>query len=93
MRSESVIGFKTGQITVSSSAKTGFPDGTPKPLVSIGIKALLANTGIIYIGQSDVSSSSFPLDPGESIDVELLEPAHIYFLAATNGDKIAYIIR
>ena len=63
------------------------------------VKALVGNTGNIYLGDRAVSASTgFELAPGESLKVEYLpekksgEFLEIWADCATSGDDICYII-
>lgn len=63
------------------------------------VKALVGNTGNIYVGKKGLSTSTgFELAPGESLKVEYLpdrmpgEFLEIYAVAATAGDDVCYII-
>lgn len=66
---------------------------TTKMLKSgVTIKALGANTGIIYVGLNPVTSSTgFPLLAGESIFIEIHNPTLIYIDASVNGEGVSYI--
>jgi len=63
------------------------------------IKALSGNSGNVYIGKRDVSSSlGFELCPGESIKIEYMpdkmpgEFLDIYATSATSGDDVCFIL-
>lgn len=57
------------------------------------IKALAGNTGIVYIGDSTVTSSNgYELSAGEEIFLPIANTAAIYVDAATNGDGVCYFI-
>jgi hypothetical protein len=63
------------------------------------IKALVGNTGNVYIGKINVSSSiGFELAPGESLKIEYMpdkmagEFIDIYATSATSGDDICFIL-
>lgn len=56
------------------------------------VQALATNTGVIYVGGSNVDSThGVTLQPGESITLEVegdhLNLSSVYIDAATNGDK------
>lgn len=75
--------------------------GTAEPLatggcsVNLMIKALVTNTGLVFVGNdgADVTSATGQeLDAGESLvlrNVARLE--HIYLDAAVNGDGVSYL--
>jgi hypothetical protein len=81
--------------------------GTAEPLVAstkyvwkVKIKALAANAGVVYLGDSSVSSADgYELAAGEEIDIleltkrpeEIFDLAEVYVDAANNGDAVAVI--
>ena len=81
-----------GQKTVSS-AGTAEALGASTSLESgIKIKALADNTGTIYVGDSDVDSSSgFELAAGEEVFIEIDDLAKVYVDASSSGDGVSYI--
>ena len=63
------------------------------------IKALVGNTGNVYLGKKDVTSSNgFELAPGESMKIEYLpdkettEYLDLYCVPATAGDDVCFMI-
>lgn len=68
-------------LTTSKSLKSG-----------VMIKALAANTGIIYVGLNPVTSSTgFELSAGESVFLEIHNSSLIYIDASVNGEGVSYI--
>lgn len=70
---------------------------SPDRVRRITFKALAGNTGDVYVGGSDVSSSvGFTLAPGESIPLDFdpqTEPLSSFYVdAANNNDKVSWII-
>lgn len=59
------------------------------------LKAHPANVGTVWLGNDgndDVSSSSgFPLDPGEGVEVFARTLAALYFEADNSGDKVCWV--
>lgn len=83
--------FKAGVVTVSSSTPTAINPGF-KPKVGIQIKGKTGNSGIVYIGGSDVNTTDgYPLSAGESIFLPFDQNDILFALAATNNDKIHYL--
>ena len=91
---------------VKSGQKTVAAAGTAEALSSTGIwarnlylSAPAANTGAIYIGDSDVDSiTGFAMAPGSSVALSDLLGQDIavylddlYVDAATNGDKVTFL--
>ena len=66
----------------------------PKGFKSVLIRAKVANTGKIYVGGSDVASSTNGgLDPGDSIifsSKRLMLGAEFYVDSAENGEGVDY---
>ncbi len=93
MRIEPVPVITFGQVTVSSSVITSMPAAAPLPTMQLFLKALVGNVGIIYVGDTDVSSSvGYPLEAGQEIILNINSYAHLRFLAASNGDKVGFIV-
>lgn len=66
---------------------------------AVVIKALIGNSGNIYIGKKDVTSSNgHELSPGEPFKVEYLpdklagEYIDLYGIPATANDKVSYML-
>ena len=60
----------------------------------VHLKAPLSNTATIYVGSSILSSSvtsGFPLEPGESIYIEIDNLNKIYAVSSSGSQKINYI--
>lgn len=59
------------------------------------LKAHPSNAGTVWLGNdgnNDVDSSSgFPLDPGEGVEVFARTLAALYFDAASSGDKVCWV--
>ena len=65
----------------------------------IRFKALAANSGLTYVGVSDVSASlGYELSAGNTVDLNFGEfggsvPANVFYAdAATNGDKVSWVM-
>lgn len=71
----------------------------PSQAASFGVtvKAGSANTGIVYVGKSDVTAGTtdatdgFPLDAGESITLPLNNANLIYVIGSANNQKVYWI--
>ena len=66
---------------------------------AVVIKALIANSGNVYVGKKDVTSSvGFELSAGGSLKIEYLpekmvgEYLDIYATSATSGDDVCFIL-
>lgn len=61
-------------------------------LSGVTVKALAANTGVIYVGNSSVASTNgFQLAAGESVFLEIADLATVYLDAAVNGEGVTYL--
>lgn len=70
---------------------------TPEKLttVSQGIVGLLvrankANTAVVRIGPSNLAGASYPLEPGESVQFDVIDPSRVW-LYGTAKDKVSYL--
>ncbi len=61
------------------------------------VKAAAANTGIIYVGNSDVTAGSaaatdgFPLSAGDSVEVETDNPNLIFVIASVDAEDVFWL--
>jgi len=61
------------------------------------IRADPANTGIVYIGQSDVTANSaaatdgLPLEAGDAVMIEVNQVNLVYAIASAAGQKVFWI--
>ena len=88
----------TGQVDLTATTKT-YQVVTLRGGQAVIIKALVGNTGNVYLGKKDVDSSNgFELAPGESLkieympDKEVTEYLDLYCIPATAGDDVCFII-
>jgi len=64
---------------------------------SILIKADAGNTGIVYVGQSDVTAGDtaatdgIPLAAGEALELEVSDISNIYVIASVTAQKVYWI--
>lgn len=102
--SAGTVSAKISEIIKPTKLYSGFKDlsstasvivTTSSPLKSgVHIKAPLSNTSTIYIGNSSLATSStsgFPLDPGESLFLEIDNLNKVFALANVTLQKINYI--
>ncbi len=81
-----------GKKTVTT-AGTAVELGSTSELVNgVNVKALLANTDKIYVGDSEVSSSNgFELSAGDQVFVACTDLASIHIDAAVNGEGVSFL--
>ena len=86
---------RSGQITVTTAGTAVQGTATAKKALIL-IKALSTNTGLVYVGNDgagDVTSSNgYELEAGDQIAVDVANLSDLWFDAATDGDKFAWII-
>lgn len=84
----SIINGKTNVTT----AGTRIVLGGNIPIKSVTVKALLANMGIIYVGDGAVSSSNgFELAAGESVSMDVNNINLVNIDSSENGEGVCYI--
>jgi predicted amino acid racemase len=88
-----------GTTTVSTSGSEQQLSNTVNRVLWIKAKALAANSGISYLGVSDVSTTNgYELSAGNEIEINFRELggsvafSSIYVDAATNGDKVSWVV-
>ena len=63
----------------------------------VAVKADAANSGIVYIGNSDVTAGTtagtdgIPLSAGESVEMEVDNPNKLYAIASANDQKVYWM--
>lgn len=84
--------------TIYNNHKTVTTAGTAEALAastavkSVVIRALLSNTGVIYVGDSSVSSSNgIELQAGDAITIEIDDLAKVYLDASVSGEGVSYL--
>ena len=89
----------TGITTVSTSGTAVQISNTPNRVLKITVKALAANSGIVYFGESDVSTTNgWGLSAGNEFEENYRELggseafSSIYVDVATNGDKVCWLV-
>ena len=62
------------------------------------VKAALSNTGTVYIGPDAgvtagtlAATDGFPLDPGDSVFLEMTDPSLIYCIGSAANQKVFWI--
>ena len=54
----------------------------------VTLSAPVANTGVIYIGLTGVSASSYALGSGLSVPLELSDLSKVFVLASVGGESV-----
>ncbi len=102
-------GVDIGDVDVTSAVSSSFDHGSNQDIdttaeqitstsfackFGVTLKADITNTGIIYVGNSDVTASGtaatdgFPLSAGETLTLEVNNPNLLYAIASTTNQKI-----
>lgn len=62
------------------------------PVASVTIKALVTNTGVIYVGGPGVASGNgFQLAAGDSVSFDISNTNAIYIDSSVNGEGVAWL--
>lgn len=84
----------SGQITVTTAGTA--VRGTARPSNMVALKAHPDNTDVIWVGSDgagDVTSSNgFPLEPGETIIVQMGNLQDLWVDADVSGEKVCYLL-
>ncbi len=83
----------SGQTVVAAAGTRVQLTATSTPILSVTVKALSTNTGIIYVGGDDVSAAIGLelINPGESASVDVDNLTDVWIDAAVNGEGVSYI--
>jgi len=91
--------FDAGTTTISTAGTEQRISNTANRVRWIKIKALAANSGIAYVGVSDVTATNgYELSAGNEIEINFADVggtitfSTIYVDAATNGDKVCWAV-
>lgn len=70
---------------------SGKPGTDNPPISSIVVRALKGNVGTVYIGGKGVSAANgFPLEPGDSISMDIQGLGLLFGIAVNAKDKLAF---
>ena len=88
-----------GTTTVSTAGSEQQISNTANRVLWITAKALAANSGIAYIGVSDITATNgYELSAGNEVEINFRELggsvafSSIYVDVATNGDKVCWLV-
>ena len=88
-----------GTTTVSTAGTEQQISNTTNRVLWLKAKALAANSGITYLGVSDVTATNgYELSAGNEIEINFADTggsiifSTIYVDAATNGDKVCWAV-
>ena len=88
-----------GTTTVSTAGTEQRISNSPNRVLYLKAKALAANSGIAYIGVSDITATNgYELSAGNEIELNFGEfggsvPANIFYVdAGTNNDKVCWVM-
>ena len=88
-----------GTTTISTAGTEQQISNTPNRVLWIKAKALAANSGITYLGVSDVTATNgYELSAGNEIEIDFKATggtvafSSIYVDAASSGDKVCWVV-
>ena len=88
-----------GTTTVSTAGTEQHIHNTNRRVLWLKAKALAANSGIAYLGVSDITATNgYELSAGNEIEINFREvggsvlASTIYVDVATNGDKVCWAV-
>jgi len=82
----------SGRQTVAAAGTGVQLTTTSTPILGVIIKALITNTGDIYVGGAGVAAASgYPLAPGEFVGLDVDNLTDVWIDAAVNGEGVSYI--
>ena len=91
--------FDAGTTTISTAGTEQRISNTANRVLWLKAKALAANSGITYLGVSDVAATNgYELSAGNEIEIDFkaaggtIAFSTIYVDAATNGDKVCWAV-
>lgn len=80
-----------GKQTVTTSG-TRVQLASSTTTTTITVRALVGNTGIIYVGNSAVTASNgFQLSASESVSIDLDNLSKVWIDSSVNGEGVTYI--
>lgn len=86
--------FKTGRLTVTSGSASQMDSSGYTSTANVSVKALSTNTDFVYVGNTAGligSSFGFALDPGETVDINVINTNTIYAISNTGTQVITYL--
>lgn len=79
-------------VTVTTAGTRVQISGTSSTCKGITVKALAANTGTMYVGNSTVSATNgYPLTAAQAISFDISNLSTVYIDSSVNGEKVAYL--
>ena len=91
--------FDAGTTTVSTAGTEQQISNTPNRVLWLKAKALAANSGIAYLGVSDISATNgYELSAGNEIELNFADVggtiafSTVYVDAASSGDKVCWAV-
>jgi len=84
---------RSGQVTVTTAGTA--VQGTDTIASLVALKAHPDNTDAVWVGNDDAgdvtNANGFPLEPGETIILQVGNVNELWFDADVNGEKIAWL--
>ncbi|MHB1033226.1 MAG: hypothetical protein ACYC35_23935 [Pirellulales bacterium] len=95
---ETVHGFDHGRKSAIGTTAVPLVATSSRAAKGVQIKAAAANSGTVYVGQSDVTADAadatdgFPLAAGEALFLPVDDPSKVYLVASTAGQKVFFVV-
>jgi hypothetical protein len=88
--------LKTFQVTVTTAGTpVQLPDNLLEHAQRVRIKALIANTGFMYVGDSAANAAStkgYELDSGEWVEFDCANTNQVFVDSSVNGEKVSVMV-
>ncbi len=81
----------SGQSTTNAGTRKALAS-TATPILAVVVEGLKANTGLVFVGGSAVSSSTgYQLQAGQAVAFDISDLASVFFDVAVNGEGVAWL--
>ena len=79
-------------VTTTAAAITTNPGSASRANGGVSVKALAANTAIVYVGGSNLTTANgYPLAAGDAISLAVDDPSRVWAVAASGAQNVAVI--
>jgi hypothetical protein len=95
---ESVHGFDHGRKSSIGTSAVPLVAASVRAAKGVQVKAAPTNTGIVYVGNSDVTADAsdatdgFPLEAGDGLFVPVDDASKVYLIGSAAGQKVFYCV-
>ena len=95
---ETICTFDHGRKSAIGTTAVQLTTITVHAARGVQIKAASANSGLVYVGNSDVTADAsdatdgFPLAPGEGLFLPVDDPSRIYVVGSAASQKVFFVV-